>query len=75
MADFADRASELQEQATEEALQRVKDCKPLRRTGRCHNCSEQVEPWETFCDEDCRDDYDKRQDAEQRRTGGGNVAR
>jgi hypothetical protein len=44
--------------------------KGTTQAGTCTNCREACLPTAVYCDEDCRDDYEKRQ-AAQRRTGGG----
>ena len=47
----------------------LKTQKQLPITGSCYNCREKLGPDLTFCDADCRDDYDSLQAARQRQTG------
>lgn len=63
-ADPADRASHEEalglEMALAAARQRLTTARVLPVTGKCHNCDEQLDQGERFCDGDCRDDYDHR---------------
>lgn len=60
MADLADRAQ--QHHDREEALLRAQNRKSvLMPCGRCHNCREPI-TLPLFCDTDCRDDYEYRQE-------------
>ena len=55
--DDMDRASDLEQRMLEAAL-RVRKPEP-KACGYCHNCGEAVQSG-AFCDEDCRDDWQKR---------------
>lgn len=59
MADEADRAQQVQEQALEIALGKQKTKPRLNPTGRCLWCSDAIGTDGLFCDSDCRDDYEK----------------
>ena len=62
MADFADVAAEREQQDTARAIaaaRRPVDPAPIA-CGECHNCSATVPPGATFCDADCRDDWQAR---------------
>ena len=59
MADEADKAQELQEQALQIALGKQKSKPKMNATGRCLWCSEPTGERGLFCDSDCRDDYEK----------------
>lgn len=41
----------------------------LIAVGFCHHCGETVKPGHLYCDADCRDDYEKHQQA-RKRSGG-----
>lgn len=65
MSDHADEAAELQElaiqaaqHAHQKAAARLKAALG-EATGRCLNCQEEIEEGR-FCDEDCREDFQKR---------------
>lgn len=69
-ADLLDVAKEVELAATEAAIARVlAEAKEsvLRLKGRCYNCDERVENTLLFCDEDCRDDYERRETRKGRR--------
>lgn len=58
MSDAADES-----QRTEElnlAAARMRRKPTLLATGRCYNCEEPVGAGRLFCDQDCRDDYERR---------------
>lgn len=57
--DIVDEA-QLSEQQRIASLMSVRFMEELAVTGLCHNCSEPITPG-CFCDSDCRDDYEKRQ--------------
>jgi hypothetical protein len=65
MTDFYDRAAALELQQREDALAKLKRFEVLPYIGCCHNCEEPLEDPLRFCDEFCRDDYDRR-DAKQK---------
>lgn len=58
MADFADKASELQAAEIEASLAAAKKATGLARTGRCHNCDEEVEPEQIYCDGECAEEHE-----------------
>jgi len=59
MADIADHASEVELLRITAALaSRNKSTLPF--IGACHNCDERLERG-SFCDSDCRDDWEKEQ--------------
>lgn len=59
MADEADQAQIIQEQALEIALGKQKARPRKNTTGRCLWCNDNVGTEAMFCDVDCRDDYEK----------------
>jgi len=59
LMDEIDRAQTLQEQALEIALKSRPERLPA--TGYCYYCSEEISASKRFCDEYCRDDWDKEQ--------------
>ena len=62
MADFADIAAEREQLDTAraiEAARRRSDLAPVP-CGQCYNCDEPVGEAATFCDADCRDDWQAR---------------
>jgi hypothetical protein len=62
--DDTDRASEREEQARKDALAlRMPAMKPI---GRCYWCDSDTHGNALFCSIDCRDDYQKAQDAKKR---------
>lgn len=67
-SDPLDYASEITQRETEARIAAVRDSQEqnLRNKGACYNCDEPIE--ELFCDEDCRDDYEWRE--ERRRANG-----
>lgn len=62
-ADPMDRASVESERLLEEQLRVARSAKPITLPfiGKCHYCDEGLEPGHRFCDEHCRDDYEKLQ--------------
>lgn len=68
MSDIIDQANDLAEQLTSAYIAHQRQKNPsLAYTGQCHNCDAPTPDGHNFCDADCRDDWQKRQDAEQRR--------
>lgn len=76
MADEADMAQELEELALKHALANRKEGVTLPPKGTCYNCDEGLKPVKVgktlqhvrlFCDEACRDDWEKMRAARQRR--------
>lgn len=72
MADLADVADEFQEAFLESSMAahraQVKDSP--QATGNCLNCEEPVtKAGQRWCDSDCRDDWQRHEDASRRRTG------
>ncbi|WIL41267.1 hypothetical protein QPJ96_14825 [Pantoea agglomerans] len=64
-ADILDDAAELEQQMIEIALANRKRPE-MQFTGACYNCEETV-PAGCFCDEDCREDYERIERAKQHR--------
>lgn len=58
MADIIDDANATAELQLKVALRNVKNIKKLVAVGYCYNCNEGVGQGMTFCDPDCRDDYE-----------------
>ena len=59
MPDDADRAQEVEERQRAIALAKRRSTLPI--CGYCHNCGTTLGTTGLlFCDEDCRDDYEKR---------------
>lgn len=65
MADFADIAAEREQIDTERAIAAARARHSLEPVacGRCHNCEASVPQGATFCDADCRDDWQARRRA------------
>ena len=63
--DEVDLASQAEQMRLEHLL-RSRTRTSLPMTGLCHNCSDLLKDVH-FCDADCRDDYDKRQQFHLRR--------
>lgn len=55
MADFYDKASDLEEQLRESALQNVLRRKKPEFTGYCYVCNDQAIKNSRFCSPDCKD--------------------
>jgi len=64
MSDVIDTANETAEINIQSAIANRPKATPLPVTGACHNCGENTEL--TFCDVDCRDDYERLQNARTR---------
>lgn len=62
MADFADLAAEREQIDTARAVAaaRQRQAGGPAPCGQCHNCLEPVGEGATFCDADCRDDWQAR---------------
>ncbi|MCK9985670.1 MAG: hypothetical protein AzoDbin1_02142 [Azoarcus sp.] len=62
MPDIADLASEREQIDTARAIAAARTRAPSEPVpcGRCYNCEEAVVADATFCDADCRDDYQAR---------------
>lgn len=68
--DAGDYSVKLQEEQLQRSLADVRrNLHQLPHVGRCHNCSEEVEPWELFCDTDCQQDHDDRERKRAHRMG------
>ena len=68
MTDIIDIANDLVDQLTSAYIAHERQQNPLLTyTGQCYNCDAPTPAGHNFCDADCRDDWQKRQDAEQRR--------
>jgi hypothetical protein len=61
MADQIDQANERAEQFLAHSLGKAATVRRLTACGQCYNCDEPVEGDKTFCDADCRDDWQLRQ--------------
>lgn len=59
--DDIDKAQELEQKHREAALSRAKGKQRLKATGFCYYCNSDVLKGYTFCDAECRDDYEKEQ--------------
>lgn len=69
MADEADLAHEVEQQAITSAINALQKQKPqLHPIGVCHYCDAVVGEKQLFCDHDCADDWEKIQQ-QQRRLG------
>ena len=66
MADWTDEASATTEFFEKVALDNLKHQRRLTAKGRCYNCDEGLHKDELFCDGDCRDDWQREQDAKAR---------
>ena len=69
---MSEREDELEHQLMEiqlkEAMYKTqKKAVTLTPVGVCYNCEETIATDRTFCDSDCRDDYEKRKKAEAQR--------
>lgn len=60
MSTFFDRAAALELQQRDDALAKMKRFEALPFIECCYNCRDQLPDPLRFCDEFCRDDYDKR---------------
>jgi len=64
VTDIYDQATDREMRDRELALQTVRasagTMPTLTANGKCHNCDEPVEPPYTFCDCNCRDDWQLR---------------
>ena len=65
MADIADLAAEREQIDTARAIAAARRRQPMEPIafGQCHNCEASVPPGATFCDADCRDDWQARRRA------------
>jgi len=62
MADDADRAGEVIERFEAAAIAAIPTTlKTVLPVGRCYYCAKEVEDDLTFCDRDCRDDWEHEQ--------------
>lgn len=66
MADWTDEASATTEFFEKVALENLKHQRKLAPVGRCHYCTEGLHKDQLFCDNDCRDDWQRDQDAKAR---------
>lgn len=66
--DEIDRASHLEEMERQHALDGVRRAasQALNPTGACHFCEDVVGDTDNFCDTECRDLYQREQDARRR---------
>ncbi len=70
---MSEKSDDLEYQAIElhfnEAMYKVKQAgkHDLKPNGTCHNCFENVEQTQIFCDQDCAEDHQKRSFAKSQR--------
>jgi len=60
MSDVIDQANERAEQFLQYALNSRAKMPTLPAVGRCYNCEANLPEGHTFCDCDCRDDWQRR---------------
>lgn len=59
--DVADMASEHEQRWLAHQIAAARQSsKALHQTGRCHNCDDELTGAKLFCDQDCRQDYERR---------------
>ncbi|PFH10878.1 hypothetical protein BCF11_3312 [Collimonas sp. PA-H2] len=63
MRDVADRAEWRIAKDIEVAMAHARRIPQLEADGRCHYCDDDVAHGRLFCNTDCRDDYQKEQEA------------
>lgn len=68
MSDIVDKSEWLIEASLQNSLRKVRQTERLFGNGRCLFCDEAGPHDRLFCDSDCRDDYERVQEA-LRRTG------
>jgi hypothetical protein len=56
--DLADKAQQVNELFQKEALEKRKTPGPKAK-GECYYCEEPLEPGQRWCDNDCRDDWQR----------------
>ena len=67
MSDIIDQANDLADQLTTAYIAHERQQNQrLTHTGQCYNCDAPTPQGRNFCDADCRDDWQKRQAAQQR---------
>lgn len=66
MRDVADRAEWRIAKDIEVAMAHARRIPQLEADGRCHYCDDDVAHGAQFCNTDCRDDYQKEQEAKRR---------
>ncbi|HWX02443.1 hypothetical protein [Collimonas sp.] len=66
MRDVADRAEWRIAKDIEVAMAHARRIPQLEADGRCHYCDDDVAHGARFCNTDCRDDYQKEQEAKRR---------
>lgn len=65
--DLIDRASALDEQLREAYINKAREQKPkLEATGQCLYCEAELSDGQRFCDVECRDDWQRENDAKRR---------
>ena len=67
MTDEHDRASILEELARDLAIRKARNTPSLPSTGFCYYCSEKIGMGERWCDNYCRDDWEREQELIERR--------
>lgn len=70
-SDVIDNANDLAAQLTDAYVAHARaQNRPLPHTGECYNCTEPITQAQgNFCDAECRDDWQKRTDAQRRNNG------
>jgi len=66
MSDVADRAEWRIAKDIENAMAHARKTPQLVADGHCHYCDEDIDHARLFCNTDCRDDYQKEQEAKRR---------
>ena len=65
--DIIDQACELEQRLTAAYVQHARSQRDeLAATGTCHYCEQSVDATKKFCDAECRDDWQREQDARRR---------
>lgn len=67
MTDDADRADDYIEAERQRQIAAARaEAHQQPPAGRCRFCDEELDPWESYCDSDCRDDFEREQAAKRR---------
>jgi hypothetical protein len=69
MTDLTDEAEQIENMHRESAILAARKAAQrdrLPETGECHHCGEETRPGARFCDSDCRDGWQREQDARRR---------
>jgi hypothetical protein len=60
VSDVIDQANDRAQQFLEHSLGNINKAQRLKPCGLCYNCEEKLKAEQTFCDSDCRDDWQRR---------------